>query len=63
MTIIWMKSSADKPVGDIAAPPANATLSEQEKLYIEFVMALDAKLLPTCSSQRKTATHFSKKKL
>lgn len=63
MTTSLMKSNIDQDMGDTNPPSARNFLSEQERLYIEFVMALDAKLLPVSSSQLKTPPHFSKKKL
>ena len=62
MTTFFMTSNLNQNVGETNPPTDLGSLSEQELLYIEFVMALDAKLLPVSSSRRKTYTHFSEKK-
>lgn len=63
MTILLTQSNIDPNVDEPIAPLARDFLSEQELLYIEFVMALDAKLLPDSSSRHKTPLIFLKKAL
>lgn len=69
MTILLTQSNIDLNVGEPIEPIepieliARDFLSEQELLYIEFVMALDAKLLPDSSSRHKTSPIFLKKAL
>lgn len=60
MTILLTQSNIDPNESE---PSARDSLSDQELLYIEFVMALDAKLLPDSSSRHKKTPVFLKKAL
>ena len=63
MTILLTQLNLDQNVGEQSPLSARDSLSEQELLYIEFVMALDVKLLPDSSSRQKKTPIFLKKAL